>query len=111
MEVLIWSLKNKLEDVRKALCKTDLTSARLAMHEFNVRLLHAQAGWREVAMTAKSALCEEMSALLNETIHAEVHQLLVQLKHAEADAAEPLIRSLDDHLQKADDIWTKMANE
>lgn len=110
MEVLIWSLKNKLEEFEAALSETDLIPARLAMHEFSVRLLHAQAGWREVSRTAESALREEMSVLLNETIQGEFDQLLVQLKYAEADRGKPLFRSLAGHLQKADEIWTRMTN-
>lgn len=110
----IWSLRNKLEDVDRAICLNDPLRGQLAAHELLVRLNHAQAAWQQIAASAPGAASspsgERLSTLLNESIPSHAESLLEHLRRGEFDFAETFVRMLTDGLYAADGAWDQMAD-
>lgn len=57
MDNELWSIRNKLEDVQRALESGNVTWARMAAMELDMRLQHAESAWAHI----KAALAAEQA--------------------------------------------------
>lgn len=91
-----WSLRNKTEDIERALARGDSASARLAAHELGVRLSHTVTAAREhtesTSAEGQASSGEQPIERALSRFGAELDRLIALLKAKQASRAVEVVQ-------------------
>lgn len=109
----IWSLLNKLGEVRAAVHRKDRAWAHTATLELQVRLRHAQGAWHESVSSYEAAASlpsgTQLSTLLEVTIKHEIDLLLDHVERNDLHLAGGFVRRLANLLADAEGAWEALS--
>lgn len=104
MNCPFWSLRNKTEDIERALARGNSTLARLAAYELGVRLSHTLTALRELAesrsaggqASSEEQAIERVLSRFGAKLDRSIGFLEAQQLRLAAEAMHSMLRLLDD---------------